>query len=147
MPGGGAIGQTGATLWLARVVLVLSPSQTRVLHLWGSPRCINELFNHSWQIKVLCDAMADWTVHFFLEMTLTFLPIAADLFLLLIITWKRCRSVRLARVVLMANFLAAGVLSHLAARPSFLQTLTTCAVRAPRVTGTIILVRDNLFRG
>lgn len=85
--------------------------------------------------------------HFFLEITLTFFLMAMDLFFLLIMTWKRSKSVRLARVVLWVSFFMKGVLVQASERPTFLVALMRVPVRAPRPHGTTVLVRDNLFMG
>ena len=53
--------KTGTTISdLASAVQFLSPGRGAFSHSSVSLRCINELFNHSWQIKVLCVAMGDW---------------------------------------------------------------------------------------
>ena len=112
------------------------------------PRFINELFNHSWQPRCSHGSQErSECAHFFLEITLTFFLMARDLFLRAIITWKRWRSVRLARVSLLASFLAIGIFDHLSARPAALAALMRVPVRAPRWIGIFILVKDNLFSG
>ena len=72
---------------------------------------------------------------------------AALRFFLLIMTWKRSMSVRLARVVLLASFLAKGVAAHWLSSLAALEAFMKVLVRAPRAIGSFILVRDNLFIG
>merc|ERR1711994_202138 len=89
--------------------------------------------------------------HFFLflpfAMSFIFFLMAWLLCFLLIITWKRWRSVRPALRLLLASFLAMGVAAHFSERPAFLEALIRVPVRAPRARSIFILVNDNLFSG
>merc|ERR1711994_365726 len=80
-------------------------------------------------------------------MSFIFFLMAWLLCFLLIITWKRWRSVRPALRLLLASFLAMGVAAHFSERPAFLEALIRVPVRAPRARSIFILVNDNLFSG
>ena len=65
-------------------------------------------------------------------MTLTFFLMARLRFFLLIKHWKRSRSLRLARVALLASFYAMGVAAHFLASSAFFAAFRKVPVRAPR---------------